>query len=205
MKSGIKKRVVDFPKIKTKKGVLVHRVTEIILDRTKTWEGLFIYRFKYTVRYIIPEYARRTQGTLSLNKINKQIREALIEIKGKMKDWEKESVKSLTQKLRGEKKVPNIETKLRTRNFEGIWEKSTNDQKSKKIRVELSGGAQSLTNRGLAKREKYKSICEMHFLRGYEESVAHIFAHCTGTENIRKEGEVIIKDHPIFLQARKIG
>ena len=64
---------------------------------------------------IIPEYARNIYAyILSLTEINKQIREARIEIKGKIKDWEKESVKSLTQKLTGERKVPNIETKLKT-------------------------------------------------------------------------------------------
>ena len=68
----------------------------------------------------------------NLTKINQQIREALIEIKGKPKDWGKESVKSLTQKLRGEREVPYIETKLRTENFEGIWEKLINHPKLKK-------------------------------------------------------------------------
>ena len=176
MKNSIKEGGVDFPDIKTKiRALLVHRVTEIISDRTKTWEGLFIYRLGYTVRDIIPEYARNIYAhTLTLTKINKQIREALIEIKGKIKDWGKESVKSLTQKLRCEREVPNIETKLRTKNFEGIWEKIDQSSKIKK-RVEWNylAAHRALPTGDWLNERNIRVNVKCISCGGREESVAH--------------------------------
>ena len=126
--------------------------------------------------------------------IIKQIRDALIEIKGKMKDWEKERVELLTQKLRGEWEVPKI-----NKEFRGDMRKI--DQSSKiQRRVEWNYlGTHRALPTGDWLNERNMSKCKMHFLRGGEWGISRAYI-CTLHGNrgyqkvIIKEGNTIIFD-----------
>ena len=93
------------------------------------------------------------------------------------------SVNSLTQKLRGEREAPNIETKLRTKIFERIWKKLTNHQKSKKVEWNYLAAHRALAT-GDWLYERNISVNVKCILRGGEWGISHTYSHTAWEQRI---------------------
>ena len=196
MQNNIEEGGINFPDIKTKvKAFLVHRITEICIDDAKQWKGLFIYRLGFTVRQIIPEYALNTYAhTFKHTKIHEQIKEGLDKIKEETRDWKKETIKSMTVKLKEPNKTPNIEAKLPERDFQGTWAKIDKSSKiNKRIDWNYLAAHRALPTGDWLKHRNLLIKPKCIFCKRDVESATHIFVECPGTQDIRREGKEIIK------------